>query len=207
MLVALAVAGATMLSACGATTRSHTTLKRLGTYTVKAASSFPSHQRLSEKSQLVVTVTNMSKATLPDVAVTLTNPDHRQAAGSTGSLLPSSDTDPPLLTDRARPIWTINSAPQACGRDCENLGPGPDTATYSRTWALGQLAPGKTIKFDWRVTAVQPGTFTIHYTVAADVAGGVKTVLPGGAPATGVLAVQIAGPPRRPLKQKKTTSG
>lgn len=206
LTVTLVVAGAIAIAACGTTRPSQTDGTRLGTYMVKVSESFPSHQKLSQTTQLVVNVTNDSKSTLPNVAVTLSNARQGDDKQAEGTLLPPSESAPPLLTNRSRPIWTIHRAPGPCGRNCQNLGPGPGAASYARTWALGQLRPGQTMKFDWHVTAVQPGNFTVRYSVAADVAGGVKTVLPDGAPATGELAVTIAGLPLRPLTKTKTSA-
>jgi len=192
--IVLALASAITIAACGTTGQTPTSTRGLDTYTVKVRESFPSDQRLSETSQLVVDVTNTGTATLPNVAVTLTDvrhPEGRRPPGETR--LASSDSAPPLLTDGSEPIWTIHRAPGPCGRNCQNLGPGPTTASSTRTWALGHLKPGKTMKFDWHVSAVQAGSFTISYSVAADVAAGVKTLLANGAPATGEFTVKISG--------------
>ena len=59
----------------------------------------------------------------------------------------------------ARPVWIVDD------------GPRPATTAYIDTWALGRLEPGDGKRFMWRVTAVQPGTHTVSYQVAAGLDG------------------------------------
>ena len=54
---------------------------------------------------------------------------------------------------------------------------------YSNTWALGRLAPGKTARFDWAVTAVQAGKHVVAWQVAAGLNGKAKAVLSDGSTA------------------------
>jgi hypothetical protein len=63
------------------------------------------------------------------------------------------------------------------------------------TWALGALAPGKTREFTWQVVPVKSGSYTVHYTIAAGLAGNAKARLASGAPVQGQFAVNINSAP------------
>ena len=69
------------------------------------------------------------------------------------------------------------------------------------TWALGALAPGKTRTFIWHVVPVKAGAHTVHYSVAAGLAGKAKARLTSGAPAAGQFAVNIAPAPKLHARQ------
>jgi hypothetical protein len=75
--------------------------------------------------------------------------------------------------------------------------PGGGQTAYVNTWALGPLAAGSTETFEWRVIPVKAGRYTVHYTVAAGLAGRARAVASAGA-LTGALTAEIAGrPPAR----------
>jgi len=147
-----------LLSACGSQSEQNVGEPH-HSFTVKVTSSFPAHQRLAQQTEMVVSVKNTSNRTMPDVAVTVTNPRYGDAAQSFGLLIPKPGTGQPLLASRSRPIWIINRAPGACGYSCKALGPGGAATAYTDTWALGALPPGKTATFEWHLTAIQAGTF------------------------------------------------
>ena len=74
--------------------------------------------------------------------------------------------------------------------------PGGAVTAYSNTWALGALAPGHTAKFDWAVTAVEPGRHVVAWEVAAGLNGKAKAVLPGRRrPPHGTFTVLIHSAP------------
>lgn len=196
--LALALAAALALSACGGTTEP-TVSGPHRSYTVKVGASFPARQRLAQQSNLIVRVTNTGAATLPNVAVTLTNPKYGTAAQALGTLLPPTQQGQGILQNRSRPIWIIDQAPGPCGYSCKQLGPGAGATAYSNTWALGRLEPHQTITFGWHVTAVQPGSFAIRYQIAGDLQGGARALYTGGRAAAGTLHVTVSGVPRRAL--------
>ncbi len=66
---------------------------------------------------------------------------------------------------------------------------------YSNTWALGSLQPGQSARFVWGVTAVVPGTYVIHYEIAAGLNGKAKARLSGGAIPQGTFTVRISSQP------------
>jgi hypothetical protein len=131
---------------------------------------FPTKQRLAKQERLVVEVHNADKRTIPDVAVTIdpgfTTRDDRQD-----------------LADPNRPVWIVDSGPE-----------GGITA-YTNTWALGALAPGKTARFVWRVTAVRSGTFDVHYRVAAGLNGKAKAQTVGNKIPEGSFTVKVSQKP------------
>ncbi len=95
------------------------------------------------------------------------------------------------MGDRTRP-----RGDRLAARETQEVSPpgGAQTA-YVNTWALGALAPGKTRTFVWQVVPVKAGTYTVHYSVAAGLAGKAKARLASGAPAAGQFAVDIAPAP------------
>lgn len=178
--VALAAAG------CGGQTQAAKAPR--GTYTVAVTrASFPKRQRLAQESHLVVTVRNTGRKTVPDVAVTI----ETKGYGTTAQAFSYYDPEPDLA-DHSRPIWVLDDGPT-----------GGDTV-YSNTWSLGSLAPGESASFNWRVTAVKAGRYTIQYTVAADLVGNAKARLRDGRLPHGELPVRISA---RPGQSRVSPSG
>ncbi len=158
-----------------------------------AIASFPGAQRLAQTVHLVIGVRNVGTATLANVAVTITDPRYGTSAQAFSALIPAQ----PGLASRSRPIWIIDRPPVPCGYSCRSGGPGGAATAYSNTWALGALAPGRTAIFNWTLTAVQAGSYTVAYRVAAALDGSARAVLPGGLPATGRFRVTVAEQPRK----------
>jgi hypothetical protein len=160
---------------------------------VNVTSSFPATQHLAQATDLVITVHNSGTRPLPNVAVTLTNPKYGTAAQALSTLLAAPAAGQPILASRSRPVWIINQDPGPCQYSCKQGGPGGAATAYSNTWALGRVAPGQSVKFDWKVTAVQAGAYTVRYQVAADLGGARAT----GSTSSGNLPVKIASRPRQ----------
>jgi hypothetical protein len=198
-LVALAVAG------CGGGAP-QTSGEPRGDFPVRIAeASFPASQRLAQRSVLRIAVRNAGSRAIPDVAVTLVNPKSRTAAQALGTLISTGGRGQPILANRSRPVWVIDQAPGQCGSSCRQLGPGAAATASPDTWALGRLKPGATARFEWHVTAVKPGTYTVAYAVGADLPGGrTRAVGPDGRPVTGRFRVRIAS---QPLVPRVTSSG
>ncbi len=185
-----------------------------GRFPVQVTASFPASQRLAEHTHMVVRVTNTGTKAIPDVAVTICNvtckypslpgegtsvaafatcvgaPGHQclQAAQSMG------------VANRSRPVWVIEQTPGACsgasGYSCQNGGAGADAATQSNTWQRGSpLKPGGTAVFDWKLAAVNPGTYTVAWEVSGDLYGNAKAVLSDGSIPRGTIPVTIARAP------------
>lgn len=187
-----------VLTACGGGGPEQSAGEPSGNFPVQVqTASFPPSQTLSQHTQLVLTVRNAGTKAIPNIAVTITDPPYGTSAQAFGALLPPSGTGQPLLAGRSRPVWVIDQAPGPCGYSCKQGGPGGAVTAYSNTWALGRLAPGATATFDWHVTAVQPGRYTVDYRVAAGLAGRAQAVQSGGGPVAGSFNVRIANKPRQ----------
>jgi hypothetical protein len=167
-----------------------------GTFRVVVArASFPAQQRLAEQTQLVIAVRNAGSRTIPDIAVTLLNP-----ANGTGALALAHDIAPnqgETLAERSRPIWIIDRNPGPCQYSCRQGGFGAAAIADANTWALGPLAPGRTATFEWQVTAMVPGRWTVAYRVAADLSGNARIVTPSGSQPTGRFDVVISAKPQQ----------
>ena len=191
--VALAVAAA--VSACGSSTANEGQADQAtGSFAAAVTARFPARQHLAQAAQLVIQVTNLSGRSMPNVAVTLTNPKDGNSAQAFGTLLAQPAPGQPILAGRSRPVWVIDQGPGPCGYACRVGGDGgAGTTAYTNTWALGSLAPRATKTFDWRVTALEPGAYTVAYKVAAGLSG---QAVATGASTAGRLRVDISAKPR-----------
>ncbi len=189
-----AVAASVALGACGSGARQDAN-EPTGNFTVSVpVAKFPTFQRLAQHTHLVISVRNSGTQTIPDVAVTITNPAYGTAAQAFGALL--ADTTQGLAS-RSRPIWIIDRPPGPCTYSCLSGGPGGAVTAYSNTWALGSLRPGATATFDWAVTAVKPGTHVVQYRVAAGLNGKAKAVLANGGTPMGTFKVNVTSVPQQ----------
>jgi hypothetical protein len=193
LLTVAALAVAWLVSACGGTEQNAG--EPHARFPVSVATSFPTGQRLAQQSSFTVRVRNTGHTTIPNVAVTVTNPKYGSAAQAFGTLIAANGPGQPILASRSRPVWIVNQAPGPCDYSCRNRGPGAAATAYSNTWALGRLKPGQTAIFQWKLTAVQAGAYTVEYQVAAGLNGYAKAVLSGGSPARGRYKVTISPTP------------
>jgi hypothetical protein len=150
-----------------------------GTFQVDVVrASFPTKQHLAQPERFVIAVRNSGEKTVPNVAVTVSSfAERSEQAG---------------LADPERAVWIIDSSPR-----------GGDTA-YTNTWALGRLAPGQTRRFVWRVTAVQAGTHTVKWQVAAGLNGKAKATLSGNRAPAGSVTVDVSDKPGQSHVDPKT---
>lgn len=194
-----AAAAGLLLAACGGgSSKSASSSSPSGKFTVQVAqASFPTSQRLSQHSHLVISVRNAGSKPIPNIAVTILNPGDGTAAGAFGKLLPQSPPGQPVAASRSRPVWVVDQAPGPCQYSCHNSGPGGAVTAYNNTWAMGKLLPGHTAKFEWAVTAVQAGTYEVKYEVAAGLDGKAKAIGSGGGPVAGTFRVKISNTPRK----------
>jgi hypothetical protein len=161
---------------------------------------FPASQRLAQPNHLVIAVRNAGDRAIPDVAVSICNVTcaYRAPAGQGTSVAPFSTrisgTD---LANPSRPIWIVQRPPGPCGYSCRNGGPGAGVTAYSNTWALGRLAPGRTARFDWTVTAVSGGRHVVAWQVAAGLNGKARAVTRHGGAPQGTFTVRIGVAPAR----------
>jgi hypothetical protein len=117
----------------------------------------------------------------------------------------SSYLNMPGLASHSRPVWVVERPPEGpsgvCAYSCANGGAGADVSAASNTWQRGTpLKPGGTAVFDWGVTAVSPGNYTVAWEVAGDLYGNAKAIVasgssPCGKTPCGTLPVTISHAP------------
>jgi hypothetical protein len=186
--LALACAGCALLaSGCGGGTRQDAH-EAAGTFQLKVLrASFPAKQAVARPTKLELQVSNTGSRTVPNVAVTLDSLNYTEHF--------------PELAANKRPVWAIERGPGAIAsppvESQEVSPPGGGQTVYVNTWALGRLAPGATQSFVWSVVPVKPGAHTVHFTVAAGLAGKARAVadLSTGAAVQGTFAVTVAPAP------------
>lgn len=204
-----ALAAVVIVSACGSGARQDAS-EPSGNFQVDATAHWASAQRVSQHTQLVITAHNTGTKTIPDVAVTITDtlPNGGGQAPAFQKVL-----NQPGLANQARPVWVVDLAPNPTNQPCpKNFspqtytgpnystcsgGPGGAVTAYASTWALGQLAPGKSVSFIWHMTAVQSGTYLVHWRVGAGLNGKAQAVTSSGAPPRGTIAVTVNPSPQQ----------
>jgi len=186
---------AALVSGCGGGARQDSG-EPSKTFTVAVVhASFPAKQSIVRPATMTIAVHNSSGATMPNVAVTVDSFSYT--------------SDYPNLADNKRPIWVIEEGPGVKPQELvqsQTVSPaGGGQTAYVNTWALGSLAAGQTRTFVWHVTPVKPGTYTVHYTIAAGLAGHSRARLASGAIPRGQFTVAIA--PRPPAKHVNPETG
>jgi hypothetical protein len=194
-----ALAAAALLAGCGGGSRQDAS-EPSGNFPVQVtAASFPSAQRLSQHSRMLLVVRNTGNKAIPNLAVTVCNVTCATPAAvgqATGAAAFGEDITQSGVADPSRPVWIVDQPPGPCGYSCANGGPGAYVTAYTNTWALGgPLKPGATATFRWGVTAVQPGRHTVAWQVAAGLNGKAKAVLSGGGRPVGTFHVVISSKP------------
>ena len=150
-----------------------------GSYKLEvAAAKFPASQSIAQDSRMIVTVRNDDTKAAPNVAVTVETDPSKAGQGTVAF---GQRVDDSRLSDNERPVWIVNEGP-----------PGGDSAA-TNTWALGRLGPGETKTFTWKVTAVEPGSYTLRYRVSPGLAG--KAKLADGGRTDGLFKVTIDDKP------------
>ena len=130
---------------------------------------FPKSQSLAKPESMTISVKNTGTQEVPNLAVTVDSFSTRSQQQG--------------LADPERPVWIVDA------------GPVGGTTAYTNTWALGKLAPGKTRTFTWHVTAIQPGTHTVKYRVAAGLNGKAKATLADNRAPAGSFTVDVSDKP------------
>ena len=170
-----------------------------GRFPVSVTASFPPSQRLAEHTHMVIKVTNTGHKAIPNIAVTVCNVTCTYPAPiGQGTSVRAFSTYLKMsgVASHSRPVWVVEQTPGSCsgasGYSCANGGSGADTAVQSNTWQRGSpLKPGGTAVFDWKVAAVNPGTYTVAWEVSGDLYGNAKAVLSNGSIPQGTLPVTI----------------
>lgn len=167
--LALLLSLALIVPGCGQASDDNAT-KEEGVWKVEVAESgFPVHQTLAEPVELKIKVRNADSRTIPDLAITVDSFNYRSTQKG--------------LADPERPVWVVDSASERF-----------KTADVD-TYRFGKLAPGKSLRAVWKVTAVRSGTYTVKYKVSASLSGKAKARLAGGEAAEGAFVVTISRKP------------
>ncbi len=184
-----------LLAACGSGARQDATEPR-GNFPVKVTTArFPAKQTLSEHTRMIISVRNSGRKTIPDIAVTVLNPKDSTAAAAFAQDIAGDPGE--TLANRSRAVWIIDRPPGACRYSCKQGGMGGAVTAYDDTWAEGPLLPGHTARFEWGVTAVQTGHYTIDYEVAAGLNGKAKAVDAAGATPHGSFSITVSQAPQQ----------
>jgi len=177
-LAAAALATVLVPSGCGGSPRQDEDEPK-GNYRLEvAAARFPASQSIAESATMVILVRNADTKAAPNVAVTVET-DPGQPGEGTAAF--GQRVDDARLSDSERPIWVVDTGPA-----------GGDSAA-TNTWALGRLKAGQTRAFRWKVTAVQPGSYTIKYRISPGLDG--RARLTGGGRTDGSFKVRIDDEP------------
>ena len=187
ILAALAVGVAAIpLAGCGGGSQA-TAGEPSGSFDVKlSGASFPTGQSVAKPETMRLTVQNAGSRPIPNVAVTVDSFNYASSFAG--------------LAANKRPIWVIEQGPGTPAKspvESQEVSiPGGGQTAYVNTWTLGSLAANQGRTFTWKVVPVKSGTYTVHYAVAAGLAGKAKAQLAGGGAASGSFKVKIAGSPR-----------
>jgi hypothetical protein len=150
-----------------------------GTYRLEVAdASFPQRQGIAEPTTMRIRVRNPEQRTVPNVAVTVETAGAKAGDGVTAFGQKSSDS---RLADANRPIWVVDQEPVG------------GSSAYSNTWTLGALRGGQTKTFEWKVTPVEPGDYSLSYRVSPGLDG--KAKLASGGKTKGTFDVQVVDQP------------
>ncbi len=125
-----------------------------------------------------IRVRNPERRAVPNVAVTVETKGANASAGVTAF---GQKADDSRLADANRPIWILDQEPVG------------GTSAYANTWSLGPLRGGQTKTFEWKLTAVEPGSYSLAYRVAPGLDG--KARLAAGSKARGTFAVIVRDEP------------
>jgi hypothetical protein len=182
--VVAALAAAALLGACGSGSSSD--VEPTGTFHVKVTeASFPTKQNLGQTSLLRLGVRNTGKRTVPGLTVAFT------IAGKQGveSPLPFGVNDQEAgLAQPERPVWVLaQTYPRLHGSDK----PGGASTSNRKTFAFGEVKPGKTVQAVWKLSAVRPGKYTLLYTIDAGISGKARAETTGGVTPGGSFQTEI----------------
>ncbi len=182
----------------------------LASFTVSVpVHTFPASQTLSTHSHLVLVIRNDSNKVIPNVAVTLCNVTCKfpAPAGEGPYAQPFGSGPPAASPGAAAPsnenatyqVWVVDKPPGICtgraGYSCAGGSYGSAVTYDANTWAQGPLKPGASSKFDWAVTAVKPGRWTVAWEVSAGLSGKARAVLSDGTLPQGTFPVTISNTP------------
>ncbi len=177
-LIVPLIAALVAVSGCGGG-ESQSANEPEGSYKLEVAdASFPAEQGIAQQATMKIAVRNPEQKTVPNVAVTV---ETKGAAAEDGLTAFGQKADDARLADPNRPIWILDREPVG------------GTSAYSNTWTLGPLKGGETKTFEWKLTAVEPGTYSLAYRVSPGLDN--KARLADGSKARGTFDVTVTDEP------------
>jgi len=183
--VSLIALSALLVGGCGGAGRQDANEPK-GSFNLKLLhASFPTGQAVARPASLELSVENAGSNAAPNVAVSVDSFEYAENYAE--------------LAATQRPIWVIERGPGTIPvrpvRSQAVSPPGGGLTNDVNTWALGPLAAGSTRTFRWLVVPVKSGVRTVHFTVAAGLAGKARALSPSGSPVEGQFNVDIAAAP------------
>jgi hypothetical protein len=169
---------------------------------------FPSKQQLAQNTNLTLAIENSGDQAIPNLAVTIfttSNANTGESTTTTGTTstgtaqeLPTAQGSFSVRSEQEglaipfRPVWILEAGyPKLEGQTASAGAEAAQTDTY----AFGELPANATKRIVWNVTPVQPGTYTVHYRVAAGLEGKAKAVTGDGSIPEGEFVVRISSTP------------
>ena len=159
-----------------------------GDYEVEVTrATFPDRQVVARTYEMQIDIENTGDEPLPAVNVSIALP------GRDSTLAFAYRNPQPGIAAAQRPAWVLEEGyPKLVG----TAGRGGAQTSSRRTFQFGTVAPGRTARTVWRVTAVQPGDFDVSWRVEAGLGQGVNAVDRSGETPSGLFEVKIGNRPR-----------
>jgi hypothetical protein len=185
------------VSACGGGGERQDASEPSGDFPVEVTKAkFPDRQQLAEISNVELEIENVGDQTIPNLTVTIYTTRAGAPANEPKPARPFGiRLDQPGLADPTRPAWILEEGyPKLVTPGAENLAAAPSAGAVvaqTDTFQFGPVRAGDSKDIVWRVTPVIPGSYTVHYEVAAGLGGKAKAVTADGAPVRGELQATI----------------
>ena len=178
-LTALLAAATAALGAAGCGGERQDADEPEGTFQLEVVdASFPASQSIAQPVTMRIKVRNDADEEAPNVAVTV---ETKAASPDAGPVAFAQGRSDPRLADSNRPVWVLDEEP------------GGGASAYANTWTLGKLGAGQEKTFEWRLTAAEPGQYSLTYKVAPGLDG--KAELDDDSKADGGFDVTISDKP------------
>jgi hypothetical protein len=146
---------------------------------------FPTEQRLALTSDLVLGVKNVGDEAPPQPA------SAREAGDGDADGSFQTQIDDPAASNPSRPVLILeNKYPRDIDAPVPK-GVSGGLRAQTNTFGFGPLDPGDEKTIVWRLTAVEAGTYTLHYRVEAGLDGEARAVTRDGGEVKGEFVVTI----------------